>query len=143
MATSPARTRRRARSLAAGRPTAARSGWRGCIGAVVTLGAIWSLVSVFARPSWRHWGEETFGAVNLPVGANLFSVALLVLLAGAVRRRLRVALWILVLFQVLALVDGAALVGVVFTHQHRLPAGPLRPVPTARTCCSAPSPRSC
>ncbi|MGZ4605401.1 MAG: bifunctional lysylphosphatidylglycerol synthetase/lysine--tRNA ligase LysX [Blastococcus sp.] len=85
------------------------------IGAVVTLGAIWSLVSVFARPSWRHWGEETFGAVNLPVGANLFSVALLVLLAGAVRRRLRVALWVLVLFQVLALVDGAALVGVVFS----------------------------
>ena len=115
MATSPGKDAV-TRTTPRGGTTHRRQEWMArLIGAVVTLGAIWSLVSVFARPSWRHWGEETFGAVNLPASANLFSVALLVLLAGAVRRRLRVALWVLVLFQVLALVDGAALVGVVFT----------------------------
>ena len=115
MATSP-RKDAASRTKPRGGATRRRQEWMArLIGAVVTLGAIWSLVSVFARPSWREWGEETFGAVNLPASANLFSVALLVLLAGAVRRRLRVALWVLVLFQVLALVDGAALVGVVFT----------------------------
>ncbi|MCU1670178.1 MAG: putative lysyl-tRNA synthetase [Blastococcus sp.] len=85
------------------------------IGAVVSLAAIWSVLSVVVRGDWRQAGEELFGLVNLPVGPNLFSVVLLVLLAGALRRRLRFALWILVLFQVLAIVDGAALVGLSFS----------------------------
>jgi lysyl-tRNA synthetase class 2 len=78
---------------------------------VLTVAAGWSILSVILRGPWRQWGEDAFGWVNVPAGANLFTVALLVLLAGAVRRRLRVALWTLVLFQVLALVDGAAQLG--------------------------------
>ncbi|MDQ1660925.1 MAG: lysyl-tRNA synthetase, class, partial [Blastococcus sp.] len=82
------------------------------LGAVVTVAALWSVLSVVLRGTWRSAGMDIFGAVNLPVGANFFSLALLVLLAGVVRRRLRIALWCLVLFQVLALADGAVAVGI-------------------------------
>jgi len=82
---------------------------------VVSLAAAWSVLGVVLRGPWRHAGEEVLGWVNLPAGPNLFLVALLVLLASCLRRRLRVALWVLVLFQVLALVDGAASVGLGFT----------------------------
>jgi lysyl-tRNA synthetase class 2 len=82
---------------------------------VVTLAAIWSVVAVVLRGTWRYAGEEVLGAVNIPASPSLFSVALLVLLAGCLRRRLRVALWVLVLFQLLALADGAASVGLGFT----------------------------
>jgi len=85
------------------------------IGTVVSLGAFWSVLSVVFRGAWRQVGEDLFGLMNLPVGPSLFSVALLVLLANALRRRLRFALWLLVVFQVLAILDGAALIGVTFT----------------------------
>jgi lysyl-tRNA synthetase class 2 len=85
------------------------------IQAVVTLAAAWSVLAVVLRGSWRSAGEEVLGFVNLPASPNLFSVALLILLAGCLRRRLRVALWVLVLFQLLALADGAASVGLAFT----------------------------
>ena len=68
------------------------------IGTVVSLGAFWSVLSVVFRGEWRAYGEDLFGLVNLPVGPSLFSVALLVLLANAIRRRLRFALWLLVVF---------------------------------------------
>src|SRR6476660_7882693 len=85
------------------------------VGTVVSLGAFWSVLSVVFRGGWRRFGEDLFGLVNLPVGPSLFSVALLVLLANALRRRLRFALWLLVVFQVLSILDGAALVGVTVT----------------------------
>ena len=109
----PARSRddgRRPRSTDSWREPAAR-----VIGAVVSLGAFWSVLSVVFRGAWRESGEDLFGLVNLPVGPSLFSVALLVLLANALRRRLRFALWLLVVFQVLSILDGAALVGVTVT----------------------------
>jgi lysyl-tRNA synthetase class 2 len=84
-------------------------------GTVVSLAAAWSVLSVVLRGAWRHWGEDAFGWVNLPAGTNLFSIPLLVLLAGALHRRLRVAAWTLVLFQVLALADDAAQVGLGLT----------------------------
>src|SRR4051812_35786992 len=84
-------------------------------GTVVSLAAAWSVLSVVLRGAGRARGEDLFGWVNLPVGANLFSIPLLVLLAGALHRRLRVAVWILVLFQVLALADDAAQVGLGLT----------------------------
>jgi lysyl-tRNA synthetase class 2 len=101
-----------ARGPAAGRPSPVGEQAARILGAVVTLAALWSILSIVFRGSWRAGGQDVFGAVNLPVGANLFSVALLVLLAGVVRRRLRVALWTLLLFQVLALADGAVAVGI-------------------------------
>src|SRR5690348_3437378 len=100
-------------------PARGRRSWREpaarVVGTVVSLGAFWSVLSVVFRGEWRQFGEDLFGLVNLPVGPSLFSVALLVLLANALRRRLRFALWILVVFQVLSILDGAALVGITFT----------------------------
>jgi len=112
-----------ARAPARSRDDGRRSGdpghWREpaarVIGAVVSLGAFWSLLAVVFRGEWRQFGEDLFGLLNLPAGPNFFSLALLVLLANALRRRLRFALWLLVLFQVLSILDGAALVGVTFT----------------------------
>ena len=83
----------------------------GAAATIVSLGALWSVGSLVLRGSWRIAGEEAFGVVNLPVGGNLFSVALLFLLAGTLHRRLRIGLWMLVLFQALALLDGAAQIG--------------------------------
>ena len=84
---------------------------RAAAAVVVSIAALWSVGSLVLRGFWRFAGEEAFGAVNLPVGANLFSVALLFLLAGTLHRRLRFGLWMLVLFQALALLDAAAQVG--------------------------------
>jgi len=84
-------------------------------GTVVTVAAAWSVLSLVVRGPRRAAVEDLFGWVNLPVGANLFSIPLLILLAGALHRRLRVAAWILVLFQVLALADDAAQVGLGLT----------------------------
>ena len=89
------------------------------VAAVVTLGAAWSLVSVVVRGGFRRAGEDLFGWVNLPVGPSLFSIALLVLLGGTLRRRLRLALWVLVLFQALALLDAAVSVGIASTQGTR------------------------
>src|SRR4051812_34361182 len=72
------------------------------IPAVVTLAATWSVLAVVLRGPWRRAGEEVLGFVNLPASPNLFTVVLLVLLAGTLRRRLRLALWVLVVFQLLA-----------------------------------------
>src|SRR3954468_4932097 len=77
-------------------------------GAVVSLAAIWSLFSVFLRgPLWGV-GEDIFGVVNLPVGPTLFNIALLFLVAGTLHRRLRIGPWVLLVFQLLALLDAAA-----------------------------------
>src|SRR4051812_1464327 len=84
-------------------------------GTVVTVAAAWSVLSLVVRGPRRAAVEDLFGWVNLPVGANLFSIPLLVLLAGALHRRLRVAVWILVLFQVLAVADDVAQVGLGLT----------------------------
>jgi lysyl-tRNA synthetase class 2 len=75
---------------------------------VVTVAAVWSIVSVLLRRSWRDFGADVFSLVNVPETSTLFTVTLLLLLTGALHRRLRVALWMLVAFQLLALVDAAA-----------------------------------
>ena len=82
--------------------------------AVVTLAAVWSVLSVFLRGSWRGIGD-LFILVNVPETTSLFTIALLFLLAGALHRRLRLALWILVVFQSLALVDAAAQIALALT----------------------------
>jgi lysyl-tRNA synthetase class 2 len=72
---------------------------------VVILGAIWSIFSIILRPlHWIHWVDDIFGVVNLPVAPSFFSIAFLFILGGAVRRHKRIALWVLMLLQALALV---------------------------------------
>ncbi len=86
------------------------TGWRdefvALCGRVIVLGGFWSLVSLILRPvHWIRRVDDLFGLVNLPVGPSLFSTVLLFVVGGAVRRRMRVSLWLLLAFQVLAALD--------------------------------------
>src|SRR3954447_7066911 len=102
----PPAARRPPASPAGSRPW--QEGLARAAGAVVTLAAIWSIVSLFSRGPLRRLGDDLFGLVNVPVGPTVFSVALLFLLAGTVHRRLRVGVWTLLAFQLLALADAGA-----------------------------------
>ena len=92
------------------------TGWRDefvdLAGRVIVLGGFWSLMSLLLRPvRWMRWIDDLFGLVNLPAGPSLFSTVLLFVVGGAVRRRMRVTLWLLLAFQVVAALNllGAVL----------------------------------
>jgi len=100
----------------AGNPAPVVTGWRerfaALCGRVIVLGGFWSLVSLVLRPvSWVHRVDDVFGLVNLPVGPSLFSIVLLFVIGGAVRRRVRFVWWLLLAFQTLA---AAYLVAILF-----------------------------
>ncbi|MDQ2838812.1 MAG: bifunctional lysylphosphatidylglycerol synthetase/lysine--tRNA ligase LysX [Actinomycetota bacterium] len=83
------------------------TGWRdefaSLCGRVIVLGGFWSLLSLILRPvHWARRIDDLFGLVNLPVGPSLFSIVLLFVIGGAVRRRIRFAWWLLLAFQTLA-----------------------------------------
>ena len=40
---------------------------------LVTLAAIWSLISIVINGPWADWIDEIFGLVNLPTDASLFT----------------------------------------------------------------------
>ncbi len=70
---------------------------------VILLAAWWSLFRLavhHARPLERF--DEAFAVLNLPAGPSLFSAALLLLMCGAVRRRIRAAWLLLIAFQFIA-----------------------------------------
>lgn len=72
------------------------------MGRVVLLAAVWSLISIALRH--QHWDWPTgvdiaFGVFNVPAEPSLFTVAVMFLLAGALRRRLRVAMLLALLFE--------------------------------------------
>jgi lysyl-tRNA synthetase class 2 len=86
------------------------TGWRdefvALAGRVIVLGGFWSLVSLILRPvRWIRWIDDLFGLVNLPAGPSLFSTVLLFVVGGAVRRRMKISLWLLLAFQGLAVLD--------------------------------------
>ena len=92
------------------------TGWRdefvALAGRVIVLGGFWSLVSLILRPlRWARWIDDLFGLVNLPAGPSLFSTVLLFVIGGAVRRRMKITLWLLLAFQGVAALQllGAAL----------------------------------
>ena len=94
-------------------PPPAATGWRdefaALCGRVIVLGGFWSLVSLLLRPvRWVRRVDDLFGLVNLPVGPSLFSIVLLFVIGGAVRRRIRFAWWLLLAFQTLAALYLAA-----------------------------------
>jgi lysyl-tRNA synthetase class 2 len=96
------------------RATWSRTGWQSTfvslLGRLLLLAALWSGVSIVLRP--LHWPErvdDVFGLINLPAGPSLFSVVLLFIVGGAVRRRMHVSVWLLLAFQAL----GAAYIGIV------------------------------
>ncbi|WP_288800061.1 bifunctional lysylphosphatidylglycerol synthetase/lysine--tRNA ligase LysX [uncultured Arsenicicoccus sp.] len=83
-------------------------------GDVVTWGALWSAVSILLQGfGWPMWVDEAFSLISVPTAPNLFVAALLLIVGEALHRRLRVAWWIVVLFQGLAaltFVSGLAFV---------------------------------
>jgi lysyl-tRNA synthetase class 2 len=91
------------------------TGWRDefvdLTGRVIVLGGFWSLVSLLLHPvRWVRWIDDLFGLVNLPAGPSLFSTVLLFVVGGAVRRRMRITLWLLLAFQALAALNLAGAV---------------------------------
>ncbi len=135
---------------AVGRPTKAPAepprppvltGWRdefaALAGRVIVLGGFWSLVSLILRPvRWIRWVDDLFGLFNLPVGPSLFSTVLLFVVGGAVRRRMRVSLWLLLTFQALAaLYLLAAVLQLVFNLDD---ARDVRPIEAAELLVNAP-----
>ena len=91
-------------------PTPVR-GWRdrfaGWMGRLVTAAGIWSLVSIpLSRLGWTGRVEEAFELVNLPVAPSLFTVVLLLALGSALRRRVRFAFYVLLLFEMFAVALG-------------------------------------
>jgi len=85
------------------------TGWRNTFatlcGRVVILAGIWSIFSIILRPvHWIHWIDDVFGVINLPVAPSFFSIVFLLVLGGAVQRRKRIALWVLIVLQAFAIV---------------------------------------
>src|SRR3954452_15781135 len=97
------------------------AGWReqfaAWCGRVIVLGGFWSLVSLILRPlRWPRQVDDVFGLVNLPVGPSLFSIALLFVIGGAVRRRIRFAWWLLLGFQTIAALYLLGVLGAVLVN---------------------------
>ena len=74
------------------------------IGTLTVFAAWWSLIRLVVHHNrvFEHV-DDVFALVNLPVGPSLFSVVLLCIVAGAVRRRMRAAWWLLLGFQAVSL----------------------------------------
>jgi lysyl-tRNA synthetase class 2 len=96
-------------------------GWRDRFaawpGRLVTLAGIWVLISFPLRGFRWTWAVDyAFGLFNIPAEPNLFIAAALLVLGSALRRRLRAAYYLLLVFQVLATLDDAttAAVGLVY-----------------------------
>jgi len=71
------------------------------------LAAVWSMLALLLhRLDWVHWVSDVFGVLNLPVAPSVFAVVLLLVLGGALRRRLRAALLVLLGFQLLGVIDA-------------------------------------
>lgn len=94
----------------AGRPrgTARQEAFAMLVGRVVSVAAAWTVVAlVLRRAPWTRPVNDLVGAVNLPSSASLVNLVLLVLLASALRRRLRLAWWLLLGLQGLGVVVAA------------------------------------
>ncbi|WP_051809061.1 bifunctional lysylphosphatidylglycerol synthetase/lysine--tRNA ligase LysX [Actinoplanes subtropicus] len=85
-------------------------GWRDRFaawpGRLVTLAGIWVLISFPLRSfHWTWWVDYAFGLFNIPAEPNLFIAAAMLVLGSALRRRLRAAYYLLLVYQVLATLE--------------------------------------
>ena len=80
------------------------------VGRIVTLAAIWSLVSIPLRGfTWPDWVDSAFGVLNLPAEPSVFVVVLMFVVGGALRRRLRAAMIAVLAFEAVSVVVQALL----------------------------------
>nr|WP_183323112.1 bifunctional lysylphosphatidylglycerol synthetase/lysine--tRNA ligase LysX [Flexivirga oryzae] len=86
------------------------------VGRAFMFAAVWSLISVPLHGNIVvDIVDDTLGLLNVPAEPSLFTVCLLFVLAGAVRRRLRFAYWIVVLLMALSVLSSLLLLlGAVF-----------------------------
>ncbi|WP_153506370.1 bifunctional lysylphosphatidylglycerol synthetase/lysine--tRNA ligase LysX [Cumulibacter manganitolerans] len=74
-------------------------------GAIVTLGGFWCLMQVVFRGArWVQAVGEIFNFVAVPAQPNLFVGAVLILIGGALRRRLAAAYWLVIGYLLVMLV---------------------------------------
>jgi lysyl-tRNA synthetase class 2 len=82
-------------------------GWRErfaeLAGRLILLAAWWSVIRLLTHHvSELDRVDDVFALVNLPAGPSVFSAALLFIVGGAVRRRMRMSWWLLLGFQIVA-----------------------------------------
>ena len=85
------------------------SGWHDAVaalvGRLVSLAAIWSLISIpLRRFAWPDWVDSAFGVLNLPAEPSIFVVVLMFIVGSALRRRLRAAMIAVLVFETLSVV---------------------------------------
>ncbi len=91
-------------------------------GQVVTLAAFWSLISIPIRHwPWPDRVDDVFGLLNVPAGPSVFVAVLMFMLANALRRRLRAAMLLALVYQALVTVVQALVVAVALPHWQQLP----------------------
>ncbi|UQU62214.1 bifunctional lysylphosphatidylglycerol synthetase/lysine--tRNA ligase LysX [Couchioplanes caeruleus] len=86
-------------------------------GRIVTVAGVWLLLSFPLRTfRWTLWIDYAFGLLNVPAEPNLFIAAVLLVMGSALRRRLRAAYLLLLVYQVAAtLLDAViAVTGVMY-----------------------------
>lgn len=77
-------------------------------GRLVTIGGFFSILMViFRRPVWMQWVSEAFNIVAIPVQSNLFVGAVLIMIGGALRRRLAAAFWMVIAYAAMVIVLSA------------------------------------
>ncbi|BAL87915.1 putative lysyl-tRNA synthetase [Actinoplanes missouriensis 431] len=88
-------------------------------GRIVTIAGIWVLISFPLRMfSWTRWVDYAFSLINMPAEPNVFIAAVLLLMGSALRRRLRAAYLLLLVYQVSATLLNAVLSVIGFTYWH-------------------------
>ncbi len=91
------------------RPLQKLTGWHDVVsawtGRIVTLAAIWSLISIPLRGfAWPDWVDSAFGVLNLPAEPSVFVVVLMFVVGSALRRRLRAAMIAVLVFETVSVV---------------------------------------
>ncbi|MEP6598017.1 MAG: bifunctional lysylphosphatidylglycerol synthetase/lysine--tRNA ligase LysX [Actinomycetota bacterium] len=109
-----------------GRLSGQPAGWReqvaAWIGRIVTVAAVWSLVSIpFRGHRWADLVDDAFGWFNVPAGSSLFVVVLMFITGSALRRRLRAALWAVLIFQLVNVVLEFVVLGLALANWNQIP----------------------
>ncbi|TWP36248.1 bifunctional lysylphosphatidylglycerol synthetase/lysine--tRNA ligase LysX [Leekyejoonella antrihumi] len=111
--------------------SAPRSSWREqvavWVGRLLLLGAVWSLISIPLRGfDGVEMVADLLGVLNVPSEPSLFVVCLMLVLTGAVRRRLRAAHTVVVVLIALNILDVLAVLGQAFQEPDAVSDLPLR-----------------
>lgn len=91
-----------------------------CAGTVIALLA-WVL-SPFRKGRMHTWWELLFSYLNVPVSHSLVSVIIMIVLTSSLIKRRRVALWAVMIFEVLGIVMSLPAMATLISNDHALSA---------------------